>query len=56
MAPSAWADAFATAAFVLGPAGVDWVTRFDGYRALAITADGRLLRDAEQWGAQASTA
>jgi thiamine biosynthesis lipoprotein len=51
-----WADAFATAAFVLGASGVDWVSRFDGYRALAITADGTLLRNAEQWGAQPSTA
>jgi thiamine biosynthesis lipoprotein len=50
-----WADAFATAAFALGPEGVEWVTRFDGYRALAITADGRLLRNAEQWR-QPSTA
>ena len=44
-----WADAFATAAFVMGLDGVDWVTRFDGYRALAITPDGDLVRRDEQW-------
>jgi thiamine biosynthesis lipoprotein len=50
-----WADAFATAAFVMGPDGVDWVTRFDGYRALAITLSGGIVRRADQWG-YASTA
>jgi thiamine biosynthesis lipoprotein len=50
-----WADAFATAAFVMGVDGIDWVARFDGYRALAITLDGELLRRDEQW-AHASTA
>jgi FAD:protein FMN transferase len=44
-----WADAFATAAFVMGLEGVDWVTKFDGYRALAITLDGELVRRDEQW-------
>ena len=38
-----WADAFATTAFVLGRAGIDWVAQFAGYRALAITADGGLV-------------
>jgi len=43
-----WADAFATAAFVMGLDGVDWVARFDGYRAVAITLDGEVVsRDAE---------
>lgn len=57
-----WADAFATAAFVMGPAGVDWVADFDGYRAMAVTGDGRLLCRDGQWGqpagerGQASTA
>jgi thiamine biosynthesis lipoprotein len=37
-----WADALATTAFALGLEGVDWVSRFDGYEALAIHADGRL--------------
>lgn len=50
-----WADAFATAAFAMGPSGVDWVARFDGYRALAIAADGELLRRTEQWRAQSSS-
>ena len=45
-----WADAFATTAFVLGRDGIDWVTNFDGYRALAITTQGELVRREEQWG------
>ena len=44
-----WADAFATTAFVLGPDGVDWVTHFDGYRALAITTQGEVVRRDDQW-------
>ena len=44
-----WADAFATAAFVMGPDGVDWVTNFAGYRALAITKQGDLLHRDDQW-------
>jgi thiamine biosynthesis lipoprotein len=48
-----WADAFATAAFVMGRDGVDWVANFDGYRAVAITTDGELIRRVEQWGALA---
>jgi len=44
-----WADAFATAAFVMGLDGIDWVARFDGYRALAITKDGRLVQRPTQW-------
>ncbi len=38
-----WADAFATAAFAIGFAGVAWVDRFVGYRAIAIDADGTVL-------------
>ena len=49
-----WADAFATAAFVMGPEGVDWVANFDGYRALAITSAGELVHRAGQWAAPAS--
>ena len=45
-----WADAFATTAFVMGLEGIDWVTNFDGYRALAITADGEIVRREDQWG------
>ena len=44
-----WADAFATSAFVMGVDGIEWVTRFDGYRALAITLDGDLVRSDAQW-------
>jgi FAD:protein FMN transferase len=44
-----WADAFATTAFVMGLEGVDWVANFDGYRALAITTEGDLIRRDEQW-------
>ena len=36
----AWADAFATAAFVMGRDGVGWVAGHDGYDALAITHNG----------------
>ena len=50
-----WADAFATTAFVMGLDGIDWVARFDAYRALAITRDGEPVRRDEQW-AHASTA
>ena len=36
------ADAYATAAFAMGSAGLAWVTRHSGYRALGISADGML--------------
>jgi thiamine biosynthesis lipoprotein len=36
----AWADAFATAAFVMGREGVMWVGAHDGYEALAIDEHG----------------
>jgi thiamine biosynthesis lipoprotein len=51
-----YADAFATAAFVLGEEGLGWVAGIAGYAALVITRDRRvawtpgmdaLLRDAE---------
>jgi thiamine biosynthesis lipoprotein len=38
-----YADAFATAAFVMGEAGVTWVSGIDGYGALAITEDRRTV-------------
>ncbi|MGP8161613.1 MAG: FAD:protein FMN transferase [Candidatus Dormibacteria bacterium] len=38
-----YADAFATAAFVMGEAGVAWVSGIDGYDALAITEDRRTV-------------
>lgn len=37
-----WADAFATAAYAMGPDGLDWVTRFTGYQAVAVLLDGTL--------------
>jgi thiamine biosynthesis lipoprotein len=51
-----WADAFATAAFVMGLEGIDWVAHFDGYRALAITSAGELVHRAGQWAAPAVAA
>ena len=38
-----WADAYATAAFPMGLAGLDWVERHPGYGAIAITPDERLV-------------
>ena len=41
----AWADALATAAFAMGPEGIGWVAGFDGYHALAVDLDGRVVAD-----------
>jgi thiamine biosynthesis lipoprotein len=38
-----YADAFATAAFVMGVAGAPWVSGIEGYEALAITEDRRTV-------------
>ncbi len=38
-----YADAFATAAFVMGEPGVTWVSGIDGYDAVAITEDRRTV-------------
>ena len=38
-----YADAFATAAFVMGEQGLHWVAGMDGYEALAITPDRRTV-------------
>lgn len=38
-----WADAYATAAFVMGREGLGWVASHPGYGALAITAEDRTL-------------
>ena len=38
-----YADAYATAAFVLGIEGLTWVASHPGYGAYGITADGRVL-------------
>jgi FAD:protein FMN transferase len=35
-------DAYATAAFAMGPAALDWVESLDGYEALAITPRGEI--------------
>ena len=40
------ADAFATAAFVMGEPGAAWVAAIDGYEVLTITADHRVLSSA----------
>ena len=39
----AHADAYATAAFVMGLEGLAWVARHPGYGAMGITEDGRML-------------
>lgn len=39
----AWADAFATAACVMGESGVEWVHGFEGYTALGVRHDGSLV-------------
>ena len=38
-----YADAYATAAFAMGPEGLAWVARHPGYGAYACTPDGRAL-------------
>ena len=38
-----YADAFATAAFVMGESGLHWIAGMDGYEALAITQDRRTV-------------
>ena len=37
------ADAYATAAFAMGVEGPAWTAGLDGYEALTILADGRVL-------------
>ncbi len=37
------ADAYATAAFAMGPAGPEWTTALPGYEALTILADGTVM-------------
>jgi FAD:protein FMN transferase len=39
----AYADAFATAAFAMGAAGMEWIASRAGVEAFAITADGRAI-------------
>jgi thiamine biosynthesis lipoprotein len=38
------ADAYATAAFAMGPRGAEWTAGLPGYEAMTIFADGRVLR------------
>ena len=38
-----WADAYATVACVRGFDGLEWVHRFEGYSALGVTHDGRVV-------------
>ena len=38
-----WADAYATAAFVMGESGLAWVHCFEGYTALGIRPDGTIV-------------
>jgi thiamine biosynthesis lipoprotein len=40
------ADAYATIGFAMGEAGMSWVAGHEGYRSLAVRADGRVLSDA----------
>jgi thiamine biosynthesis lipoprotein len=42
-----WADAYATAGFAMGEAGIGWVGRHVGYGAYGITADERTLWTAD---------
>lgn len=37
-----WVDAYATAAFAMGPAGQEWVEALPGYEALIVTRDGTM--------------
>ena len=39
----ALADAYSTAAFVMGPEGVAWVAGIPGYAAYAVTTERRCL-------------
>ena len=39
----ATADAYATAAFAMGTRGAQWTATLDGYEAMTILADGRVL-------------
>ena len=39
----ATADAYATSAFAMGRRGAQWTATLDGYEAMTILADGRVL-------------
>lgn len=38
-----WADAFATTAFAMGPAGLTWLARYPAYQGWAVRSDGVVL-------------
>lgn len=38
-----WVDAYATAVFVMGYAGLDWLSKHPGYEAMAITHDATVI-------------
>jgi thiamine biosynthesis lipoprotein len=40
------ADAYATAALAMGPAGLDWLATVDGHESAVVTEDGRCFRSA----------
>lgn len=40
------ADAYSTIGFVMGEAGLEWVSAHEGYRCVVIRADGSILSDA----------
>jgi thiamine biosynthesis lipoprotein len=41
----AWADAFATAGYLMGEAGLAWVAGFPGYSAALVRDDGTMVAD-----------
>lgn len=43
----AWADAFATTAFLKGDAGLAWVAQFEGYAGAIIRTDGSMVADVD---------
>ena len=51
----AWADAFATVAYVMGSDGPDWVSRFDDYEAFAVGWDGTIRSTAAVTAAMTPT-
>lgn len=40
-----WADAFATIGYVMGGEGMSWVSRYQGYSAALIEANGTMIAD-----------
>jgi FAD:protein FMN transferase len=48
-----FADAYATAAFVMGPSAIEWIEGIAGYAALVVGSDGRVLTS-RRWQALAA--